>query len=154
MPCLTLNSKCQGPSIATHIHNGTLDTLCILRMRIRVLAAPSRARLYLACFTPVACFVGPESARKQHEASSNSFAYWPFHAKTFERKAFSKIHELKSKKSLKECRRFRWLQAETNAVAARAVIDKQTDRQTHTDTRTVTLAVHARRGLIMLKLQL
>ena len=47
------------------------------------------------------CFVGPESARKRLAASSNSFAYWLFHAITFERKAFSKIHELKSKKSLR-----------------------------------------------------
>ena len=30
----------------------------------------------------------------------NSFAYWLFHAITFEGKVFSKIHELKSKKSL------------------------------------------------------
>ena len=45
-------------------------------------------------------------------------------------------------KSLKECR---WLQAETNAVAARAVTDKQTDRQTHKAS-TITLAAHARRG--------
>ena len=47
-----------------------------------------------------------------------------------------------------QCRRCRWLQAETNAVAARVV----TDRHTHTQTNkasTVTLAAHARRGLIM-----
>ena len=46
MPCL---SKCQGPSIATHIHihNGTLDTLCILRMRVRVPRCPS-SPLYIS----------------------------------------------------------------------------------------------------------
>ena len=43
----------------------------------------------------------------------------------------------------------RSLQVETNAVAARAVTD--TDRQTHKAS-TVTLAAHARRGLIILSL--
>ena len=47
MPCLTLNSKCQGPSIATHIHY----VYCAYAYECLV---PSRARLYLACFTPVA----------------------------------------------------------------------------------------------------
>ena len=50
---------------------------------------------------------------------------------TFERKGFSKIHELQSKKSLKGCRRCCWLQAETNAVAARAVTDNHTDTQSN-----------------------
>ena len=34
---------------------------------------------------------GPESARKRHAVSSNSFAYWLFHAITFQRKVFSKL---------------------------------------------------------------
>ena len=117
--------------------------------------------LYLACFTLVApvasllkqystdplCFrqllpfVGPESALT---VSSNSFAYWLFHAITFEREVFSKIHESKSKKSLKcTCE-----QVQTNAEAARAVTDGQIHTHTHTHTHattTVTLA-HARRG--------
>ena len=33
-------------------------------------------------------FVDPESARKQLAVSSNLFAYWLFHAITFERKFF------------------------------------------------------------------
>ena len=81
--------------------------------------------------------------------SSNSFAYWLFHAITFSRKVFSKIHESKSKKSLRETREYRCLLVSTDAEAARAgtdgYTDRQTDRQTHRTT-TVTLA-HARRGL-------
>ena len=60
---------------------------------------------------------------------------------------FSKIYALKSKKSLNKCRRCRWLQAETNAVAARVVTDRYTHRLTHKAS-TVTLAAHAHRGLM------
>ena len=79
--------------------------------------------------------------------SSNSFAYWLFHAITFSRKVFSKIHESKSKKSLKSIvvcwfqRTLKQLEREQTDTQT----DRQTDRQTHTTT-TVTLA-HARRGL-------
>ena len=64
--------------------------------------------------------------------SSNSFAYWLFHAITFERKFFSKTHESKSKKSLRETSGYRWLLVSTDAEAARAGTDRQTDRQTDT----------------------
>ena len=77
--------------------------------------------------------------------SPSSFAYWLFHAITFERKFFPKIHESKSKKSLRETSGYRWLLVSTDAEAARAGTDRQTDRQTHRTT-TVTLA-HARGGL-------
>ena len=80
---------------------------------------------------------------KRLPVSSNSFAYWLFHAITFSRKVFSKIHESKSKKSLRETREYRCLLVSTDAEAEQT--DTQTDRQTHTTT-TVTLA-HARRGL-------
>ena len=58
----------------------------------------------------------------------------------FELETFSKIHELTS---LKECSICRWLQAETNNAAARAVTDtdRPTDQQTDTQS-------HAHRGLI------
>ena len=39
-------------------------------------------------------FVGPDSARKRLVVSSNSFAYRFFHAITFERKVFSKLHNI------------------------------------------------------------
>ena len=55
--------------------------------------------------------------------SSNSFAYRLFHAITFERKVLSKIHESKSKKSLRETREYRCLLVSTDAEAARAVTD-------------------------------
>ena len=61
--------------------------------------------------------------------SSNSFAYWLFHAITFERKVFSKIHESKSKKSLRETREYRCLLVSTDAEAARAGTDGYTDTQ-------------------------
>ena len=72
---------------------------CMLCMRIRVPRRLVSRRLQAseATFDPLhvaVCFVGPETARKRLVASSNSFAYWLFHAITFE------IHELKSKKSL------------------------------------------------------
>ena len=71
--------------------------------------------------------------------SSNSFAYWLFHAITFSRKVFSKIHESKSKKSLRETREYRCLLVSTDAEAARAgtdgYTDRQTDRQTDSDYR-------------------
>ena len=72
------------------------------------------------------CFVGPETARKRLAVSSNSFAYWLFHAITFERKVFSKIHESKSKKSLRETREYRCLLVSTDAEG------EQTDIQTDT----------------------
>ena len=68
--------------------------------------------------------------------SSNLFAYWLFHALTFERKVFSKIHESKSKKSLRETREYRCLLVSTDAEAARAGTDGYTDRQTDTHTQT------------------
>ena len=61
--------------------------------------------------------------------SSNSFAYRLFHAITFERKVFSKIHESKSKKSLKGTREYRYLLVSTDAEAARAGTDGYTDTQ-------------------------
>ena len=42
---------------------------------------------------------------------SKSFdAYWLFHAITFQRKVFSKIHTYISKKSLRQTPEYRWLQ--------------------------------------------
>ena len=74
--------------------------------------------------------------------SKYSLAYWLFHVITFERKVFSKIHELKIKKSLNEsCTYFTW-NVETNNVDAKVVTDTQTDRQTDIQTHktsTVTL---------------
>ena len=61
--------------------------------------------------------------------SSNSFTYRLFHAITFERKVFSKIHESKSKKSLRETREYRYLLVSTDAEAARAGTDGYTHRQ-------------------------
>ena len=72
------------------------------------------------------------SHSKRLTVSSNSFAYWLFHAITFERKFFSKIHESKSKKSLRETSGYRWLLVSTDAEAARAGTDRQTDKQTDT----------------------
>ena len=90
--------------------------------------------------------------------SSNSFAYWLFHAITFERKVFSIIHESKSKKRLRETREYRWLWIKTGAEAARAGTDGYTDRLTHVHTRNPRACAprvnysnplaHARRGLI------
>ena len=81
--------------------------------------------------------------------SSNSFAYCLFHAITFERKVFSKIHESKSKKSLKGTRVYRCLRISTNAEAARAGTDTHTDRQTDTQDDYSNPLAHARRGLII-----
>ena len=97
------------------------------------------------CFRQLLSFVGPESVQKRLTVSSNSFAYWLFHAITFEWELFSKSHESKSKKSLRDACEYSWLQVQADAEAARAVTDGQTDTQTHKTT-TVTLA-HARRGL-------
>ena len=49
-----------------------------------------------------------------------------------ERKGFSKIHESKSKKSLRETREYRCLLSSTDAEAARAGTDRYTDTHTHT----------------------
>ena len=59
-----------------------------------------------------------------------SFAYWLFHAITFSRKVFSKIHESKSKKSLRETREYRCLLVSMDAEVARAGTDGYTDRHT------------------------
>ena len=68
--------------------------------------------------------------------SSNSFAYWLFHAITFERKVFSKIHESISKKSQEkpESTVVCWFQRTLKQLER-----EQTDTQTHRTT-TVTLA--------------
>ena len=73
-------------------------------------------------------FVGPESVRKRLPVSSNSFANGLFHAITFERKVLSKIHDSKSKKSLRETREYRCLLVSTDAEAP-------TDRHTHSNPR-------------------
>ena len=91
-------------------------------------------------------FVGPESARKRLPVSSNSFAYRFFHAITFERKVFSKIHESKSKKSLRETREYRCLLVSTDAEAARVGTDGYTHRQTDTHDNESTKVQNPRRN--------
>ena len=80
------------------------------------------------------CFVGPETAQKRLAVSSNSFAYWLFHAIIFERKDFSE--NLRIKIYLRETREYRCLLVSTDAEAARVGTDRytHTDRQTHRQT--------------------
>ena len=112
----------------------------ILRCHART-SASQPPRLYLACFTPVEATFDPPvalhvaavfrwSRNWRLTVSSNSFAYWLFHAITFERKSFSKIHESKSKKSLRETSEYRWLLVSMDAEAARAGTDRHTHRTT------------------------
>ena len=54
---------------------------------------------------------------------------WLFHAITSERKDLSKIHELKTEKSLKQTPTYL---VETIDVAAKVVTNRQTDIHTHT----------------------
>ena len=79
--------------------------------------------------------------------STCSFAYWLFHAITSERKDLSKIHELKTEKSLKQPPTYLIFSVETIDVAAKVVTNKQTDRHTHTQDNYCNPPLHARRGL-------
>ena len=64
--------------------------------------------------------------------TTNMVIHWLFRAITLERRGFSKIHESKSKKSLRETREYRCLLSSTDAEAARAGTDRYTDTLTHT----------------------
>ena len=68
-----------------------------------------------------------------------SFADWLFHAITLEWKDLSKMHELKTEKSLRKPPMYLIFSVEMTDVAARVVTDKQTDAHT---------PEHAHRGLI------
>ena len=69
-----------------------------------------------------------------HNDVPYSLAYWLFHAITFERKVFSKIHVLKTEKSVYQCCTYLFLSVEPSDVFASMVTDKQTDTQTDTHT--------------------
>ena len=58
-------------------------------------------------------------------SGSCSFAYWLFHAITSERKDLSKIHELKTEKSLGQTRTYLFFSVEMKDVADRVVTDRQ-----------------------------
>ena len=60
------------------------------------------------------------------------------HGELFGTEGFFENPRASIQESLKGCCRCRWLQAETNAVAARAVTEKHTDTQT--DTQSMRLA--------------
>ena len=61
--------------------------------------------------------------------SKYTFAYWLFHAITFEWKVFSKIHESKIEQSLKDCRMYLTWSVERNDVDTRGVTDRQTNHR-------------------------
>ena len=81
--------------------------------------------------------------------SKYSLAYWLFHAITFERKVFSKIHEHKTKKSLYQCCTYLFPGVEQSDAFASVVTDTQTATQECGQQTIVTLAAHARRRLNM-----
>ena len=72
--------------------------------------------------------------------SKYSLAYWLFHAITFERKVFSKIHEHKTKKSLYQCCTYLFPGVEQSDAFASVVTDTQTATQECGQQTIVTLA--------------
>ena len=68
------------------------------------------------------------------QAHTYSLAYWLFHAISFERKDFSKIHESKTEKSLYLCCTYLRLSVEPSYAFASVVTDRQTDTQTDRQT--------------------
>ena len=75
----------------------------------------------------VPAFRWSRKCAKTARGELQTFAYWLFHAITFERKVFSKIHLSKSKKRLRETREYCCLLVSTDAETARAGTDRQTD---------------------------
>ena len=131
MKCKTLGGihmQVSHSTAATHIYT---SVVYILHMRVRVPRCPSRpSPVSLATFGPpvalhiAAAFWSRNCAKAA--VSSNSFAYCLFHAVTFERKVFSKLHTL----ILRQTREYLCLLVSTDAEAAREGTDGYTHRHT------------------------
>ena len=93
------------------------------------------------------CMHGTYKRLKPVAVRTCSFAYWLFHAITSERKDLSKIHELKTEKSLRQTHTYLIFSVETTDVADRVVTDRHTHTQTDTQDNYRNPPAHAPRGL-------